>query len=121
MLSRTAHADTNASPPSAPAPARLAVPLVPPSSKTEPEVGESRWVAGIVLGSGVAAIAAGTAIALAYQRDVAGSREDNLAGLGVACGGVAVAMVGAMLWLNLPQTSTQVSVARSGLVLSGHF
>ncbi len=77
--------------------------------------------AGVVLGAGIAAVGAGTVIALAYRHDVAGSKEDNLIGLGMACGGVAVAMVGTMLWFNVPHASAQVSFGGSSITVAGRF
>jgi hypothetical protein len=122
LLCRAAYAgETNQLVPGDPRAAAAVVPIPQPEPRPEPSRDYSRFVAGLVLGSGVVTIAVGTFIALKYTHNVVGSEEDNLVGLGIACAGVPIAMVGTMLWFNLPHTATQISLAPSGFALAGRF
>jgi hypothetical protein len=79
-----------------------------------------------LLGSGIAAIVTGSTIALAYQHHYeynhpGGRGEPDLVGLGIACAGVPLAMIGTMLWFQTPHSSNQISLGPSGVSLAGRF
>lgn len=118
VLSARAYADQPDPRPSGGLPTPPIPPLVQPAPALSPPTGHSRVTAGVVLGSGVLAIAAGTTIALAATSDWG---SPNRLGLGIACAGVPLAMVGTMLWFNVPQSGTQVRVGPSSLIIAGRF
>jgi hypothetical protein len=95
------------------------------------ESGEDRKIVGItLLGAGVVAIAAGTALAINYDRPVGPCdarfvcpENSNRVPLGLLIAGIGGTMgwIGTLLWLQAPKTNTTIGMTTSGLLLSGRF
>jgi hypothetical protein len=119
-----AHADNNVAP-AVGAPAAATGGAQAPA--TTSGSGGSRVAAGIVLGGAAVALGIGTFLAVSNNRSIGGctaagcAQESNLVpiGLGLDLAGASLAMVGAFLWFNTPQTTASVALTRSGLVLRG--
>jgi hypothetical protein len=93
---------------------------------------ETRRIVDItLLAAGLTTAAVGGYFAIKYNRAIGScdpqgincTQEDGRVplGLGMLMVGGALAMVGGVLWLQIPSTATRVSVAPNGLVMSGSF
>jgi hypothetical protein len=92
---------------------------------------ETRRIVDIsLLAAGLAVAATGGYFAIKYNRAIGGcdaagkcTQEDGRVplGLGMLMVGGAMAVAGGVLWLQIPSTSTHVSLAPNGLVVAGAF
>jgi len=83
----------------------------------------------VLLVVGSAALVGGLIMAHHYKQGIGacsadGCQQENVRtplGLGIATGGGVLAMVGACIWLSVPDANTSVGLGPSSVVLAGRF